>query len=79
MLNNVSYYKNHNIIGEIIAAIDILLSQYEYCTPTDVLRLAKLDESDTTRRLVLDIAIGSGTRVKKSGRGFRICAEWEGE
>lgn len=70
-----SAYMNHNVIGEIEAAINILCEEHRYCTPTDVLRMLGYEETCLTRSLVCNIALMLEYRVISSGRGFRI-TDW---
>jgi hypothetical protein len=66
-----SYY-GKNIVGEFIAAIDLLCMEFGRCTPTDVLRLVGVEENNITRQVVLDVAGMYGYSIKKSGKGWAI-------
>lgn len=65
-------YHQHEIFGEINAAIDILCEHNGFCTPTDVLRFLEMAECKETRSMVLSCAFHRNLFIVKSGRGFRI-------
>lgn len=67
-------YFNGYVIEDIRACIALLCEHGEFCTPTDVLRLLGLDESPTTRTLVLELAQKDHFTVISSGKGYRIWA-----
>lgn len=65
-------YSKHGVLDEISAAIELLCHEHGQCTPTDVLRLAKCDESNCMRSIVLEIAEQSDYRIVSSGTGYKI-------
>lgn len=65
-------YKRHSVLGEIQAAIELLCSEHGECTPTDVLRIAKCDQSPCMRSIVIEIAENNEYRIASSGRGYKI-------
>jgi hypothetical protein len=68
-----SYYGT-NVLEELKTAIDCLCEAYGRCTPTDVLRLAGIEETNITRQIVLDVANRERYDIKSSGRGYKISA-----
>lgn len=72
MKTNKSAYSNQGVLDAIAASIELLCSEYKECTPTDVLRLAKCDESNCMRSIVIEIAERNGYRIISSGRGYKI-------
>lgn len=73
--NNKTAYEGRDLIGEIDASINLLCMEFGRCTPTDVLRLAKIEETNTTRQIVIDVAKRAEFEVKSSGRGF-VILDW---
>lgn len=66
-------YLEHNVVGEITSAIELLCENQEYATPTDVLRLLKIEETNLSRTIVRDIACNNRKfKVVSSRRGYRI-------
>jgi hypothetical protein len=66
-------YLDNDIVQEILCAIELLCERDGYTSPTVVLRLLKMDQTDFTRSLVRDIAHNwVWCSVESSGRGIRI-------
>lgn len=65
-------YCERDIISEIEAAVNLLCESRGFCTPTDVLRLIGLPETNELRTVVLNVATRNEFPVKSSGRGYRI-------
>lgn len=72
MKSSKKAYSNKNVLGGIEAAIELLCAAYGECTPTDVLRIAKCDESNCMRSIVLEVAKMREYRIVSSGRGYKI-------
>lgn len=70
-----SAFRRFMVLSAIDAAIELLLSENDYCTATDVLRLIPMEETKTTRSVVIERAVEKGMSVKPSGRGYRIFVE----
>ncbi len=65
------YYK-HDVVEEIRSAIELLCWNGNSCTPTEVLKLAKMNPSSELYSLTIQVAICSGYIVESAGRGYRI-------
>jgi len=59
------------VLPELNAAIGILAECGEF-TATDVLRLARMPESNELRTIVVELAILRQVPIKSSGRGYRL-------
>jgi hypothetical protein len=65
-------YEVFPVQESIKCAIQILIEEYGFCTPTDALRLAKFDESPAMRSLCLELSESMEYTVIESGKGYRI-------
>jgi len=72
-------YSNLCIHDTIDTAIQLLCEEGGRCTPTDVLRFGLLDESNTTRKMVLERALHMKYSIKSSGKGYVIFDEYFGD
>lgn len=69
--NKCAYY-GRNIVDEIEAGIHLLCDCNGRCTPTDVLRVVELPETNELRTLVINLAERLEYTIKSSGRGYVI-------
>lgn len=71
-MSKKSYYVRHEILSEIEAATDLLCCENGSCSPTDVLRLLRYNESDEMRSVVVACAYRNNLFIVRKGRGMRI-------
>lgn len=65
-------YPEHEIMGEINSAIELLCMEYGECTPTQVLRMCKIPSGKYTLALVIAVCDRYEYNYVPSGRGYKI-------